>query len=135
MMSIRRCAGLTAFVMIVAGAMLTVTVGCGGGGENGGAGTGTVSGTVVHAATLQPLGEITVRADGASTSTGADGKFTLRGVPAGQQTLQVSAAPERGLTLPPGVDLTVTVTGGQTNQLSSPIQMIDAVDYPPNPPS
>ncbi|MGC9316739.1 MAG: carboxypeptidase regulatory-like domain-containing protein [Armatimonadota bacterium] len=135
MMSIRRSAGLTAYVIIVAGAMLAVTVGCGGGGETGGAGAGTITGTIVHAATLQPLGGIEVSADGASTTTRDDGSFTLPGVPAGQRTLQVSAAPDRGLALPPGVDLTVTVTAGQSNPLPAPIQLIDAVDTPPNPPS
>ena len=57
MMNIGRCAAPTAFVLIVVGAMLLV--GCGGGGDGGeDPDTGSISGTVVHAATAQPLGDI-----------------------------------------------------------------------------
>jgi len=134
MMNIGRCAALTAFVLIVVGAILLV--GCGGG-DGGGvvSETGSISGTIVHAATAQPLGDIEVAAGGVTVRTAADGTFTLDNVPAGQQVMQVQADASRGLALPPGVDLTVVVQQGQTTQLGGPVQMIDAVDTPPEPPT
>lgn len=134
MMTFKRSAGLTALVLIIAGGL--VLAGCGGG--DGGvlpSATGTISGTIVHAATGQPLGQITVTAGGRSTQTNANGTFNLQGVPAGTQVLTITADPSRGLALPPGVDLTVNVPDGGTVQLPAPIQLIDAVDVPPNPPA
>lgn len=131
MMTFRRSAGLAALLTV--GAMLLV--GCGGGDGGEGAQTGRITGVVQHAATQLGLGDVEVSVGNVSTRTASDGSFTLNNVPAGQRTVVVTAAAERGLVLPPGVDLTVTVQGGETTALSAPIQMIDAADVPPDPPS
>jgi outer membrane receptor for ferrienterochelin and colicins len=54
-----------------------------------GGGTGTVSGTVTRAGESSALSSVsvTVMSTGQSTVTGADGKYTLRRVPAGAQTI------------------------------------------------
>lgn len=54
---------------------------------------GTVTGIVTNALTGQPIAGATVRVDGssASTTTGADGRFTLSGAPSGTRTLRTSA--------------------------------------------
>ncbi len=135
MMKTRRCAGIVALVLMVLVTM--VVAGCGGGGDDDGAqvNTGSISGTIVYAATdpPTPLGGVTVTAGNRSTTTADDGSFTLSGVPVGNQVLTITADPQ-GVVVPPGVDLTVPVTGGQTYQLPAPVQMIDAIDTPPNEP-
>lgn len=135
MMKTRRCAGTLALIVIAAGAM--VFAGCGGGGDGGTqpAQTGTVTGTITYAATGDALGGIRVSIGNVTTTTNDNGQFVLRGVPTGQQTLQIQADPDRDLVLPPGVPLTVTVREGQTTTLPAPINMVDDVDNPPNPPS
>lgn len=133
MMTFERSAGLTALVLILAGA-LTLT-GCGGGGDGQAARTGGIAGTIVHAGTGQPLGAITVIAGGVATQTAADGSFRLNNVPAGPQVLTITVDASRGLALPPGVNLAVVVPDGAILNLPAPIQLIDAVDVPPNPPS
>jgi outer membrane receptor for ferrienterochelin and colicins len=52
-------------------------------------GTGTVTGTVTRAGEGSPLSSVsvTVRSSGQSTVTGTDGKYTLRRVPEGPQTI------------------------------------------------
>lgn len=131
----RRRAGLVALTLI--GAAMLFAAGCGGGGGDGGGAvaTGSVSGTVTYAATGDPLGGIEVSIGNITTTTNTNGQFTLRGVPVGQQTLQVQADPDRDLVVPPGVPLNVNVQEGQTAQLPAPIQMVDDVDAPPAPPS
>ncbi len=133
MMTIERCAAVTVLVLLTVAAF-TVT-GCGGGGGVAPAQTGAITGTIVYAATGQPLGDIEVSAGGITTTTRDDGTFTLNGVAVGQHVLQIEIDADRGLVLPPGVDLTVTVQGGQVTQLAAPIQLIDSVDQPPAPPS
>ena len=51
--------------------------------------TGTVTGTVTRAGEASALSSVsvTVQSTGQSTVTGADGKYTLRRVPAGPQTI------------------------------------------------
>ena len=51
--------------------------------------TGTVTGTVTRAGEGSPLPSVSVRVQstGQSTVTGTDGKYTLRRVPAGPQTI------------------------------------------------
>lgn len=128
----RRCIGLAALLL---SAIALLFAGCGGGGDGGGVSTGSVSGTVTYAATGNPLGGIQVAVGNISTTTNASGQFTLNRVPAGSRVLQVTADPNRDLIVPPGVPLTVNVTGGQTTQLSGPIVMIDEADSPPSPPN
>lgn len=130
----RRCAGLVALTFVAAAVML-IAAGCGGG-DGGGqpAATGSVSGTIIYAASGDPLGGIRVSVGGISTTTSANGQFTLNGVPAGQQVLQVQADQARDLAVPPGVPMAVNVTAGQTTQVP-PILMVDDVDSPPAPPS
>lgn len=131
MMTIGRCAGLTALALIAVVAL----IGCDGGDGVTPAQTGLVSGTIVHAGTGLPLGGVEVTIGGRTATTNASGQFTVSGVPVGQQTVGIQVDPARGLVLPPGVDLTVNVVAGQTTQLSAPINLIDAVDVPPSPPS
>ncbi|MGD9495452.1 MAG: carboxypeptidase regulatory-like domain-containing protein [Armatimonadota bacterium] len=131
MMKIGRCAGLTAVMAVTIGAVLMA--GCGGG--DGGATTGSISGTIVYAPNGQPLGGISVSAGGRTTTSRSDGTFLLKKVPAGAQTLTVEADPNRGLAVPPGADLSVTVQAGQTVDLGSAIVLIDVADLPPSPPS
>ncbi len=129
----RRCVGLVALALIAAAVLFA---GCGGGGDGGnGVATGSVSGTITYAATGNPLGGITVAIGGISTTTNANGQFTLNGVPAGAQVLQITADAARDLVIPPGVPLAVDVTAGGTTQLPAPVQMVDDVDSPPEPPS
>ncbi len=134
MMTIGRCAGLTALALI--GMAAFGLVGCGGdGGGVAPAQTGSVSGTIVHAGTALPLGDVQVTIGGITATTNASGQFTVNGVAVGQQVISIQVDPDRGLVVPPGVDLTVNVVGGQTTQLTAPINLIDAVDVPPEPPS
>jgi len=134
MMTIGRCAGLTALALLAVAAF--ALVGCGGGGEGvTPAQTGSVSGTIVHAGTGLPLGDVQITVGGISATTNASGQFTVNGVPIGLQVVTIQVDPDRGLVVPPGVDLSVTVVGGQTTQLAAPINLIDAVDVPPSPPS
>lgn len=134
MMTTRRSAGLVALTIIAAGAL--IFAGCGGGGDGGAqpAQTGSVSGTIKYAPSADGLGGIQVSIGSVSTTTDANGNFTLNRVPAGQQTLVIQADPDRDLIVPPGVPLTVNVQGGQTTQLPD-ILMVDDVDVPPSPPS
>ncbi|MGM0492226.1 MAG: carboxypeptidase regulatory-like domain-containing protein [Armatimonadota bacterium] len=133
MMTTRRHAATVVLMMLAAAAL--ILTGCGGG--DGGvqsAQTGTVTGTITYASTGAPLGGIEVSIGDITTTTDDDGTFTLRRVPTGSQTLVIEAGPDRGLVIPPGVPLTVDVVGGETTELSAPIQMIDDVDTPPAPP-
>jgi hypothetical protein len=120
--------------MIVAAAL--IAAGCSGGGDGGTtpAQVGSVSGTINYAATGDSLGGIQVSIGNITTTTDANGQFTLNRVPVGQQTLQIEAAADRNLVVPPGVPLTVNVQGGQTTQVGT-ILMVDEVDAPPAPPS
>ncbi|HEX6372133.1 MAG TPA: SusC/RagA family TonB-linked outer membrane protein [Longimicrobium sp.] len=52
--------------------------------------TGTVAGRVVEGATQEPLGGVTVNVAERQAVTGADGRFSIGGVPAGSQTLRAS---------------------------------------------
>jgi len=134
MMTIGRCAGLTALALVAVAAF--GLVGCDG--DGGGvtpAQTGSVSGTIVHAGTGLPLGGVQVSIGGMTATTNASGEFIVNGVAVGQQVVGIQVDPDRGLVVPPGVDLTVTVAGGQTTQLAAPVNLIDAVDVPPSPPS
>ncbi len=129
--STRRCAGLTGLVLVVSAALLIT--GCdGGGGDGQPANTGTITGTIVHAGTSVPLGEITVSAGGVTDTTANDGTFRLPGVNAGQYTLDIDPDPDRNLAVAPGSDLSVEVTAGGTNALGT-ILMVNALDLP-NPP-
>lgn len=139
MLKAKRCVGWTVVVGVAVGAL--VVAGCGGGGGGGGGGqpapnTGSISGTLLHAGTGLPLGGIQVAAGGVTTTTAANGTFTLTGVPVGTHTLTITPDPNRGLALPPGADnIQVDVQDGQTTLLPAPILLIDAPDLPPNPPS
>ena len=133
MMRLTRCAGWAAMA-VVAIAAITV-VGCGGGGTPVVANTGTITGLILHAGTGLPLGGIPVSAGGVQTTTNNNGQFTLSGVPAGQQTVNVNPPPERDLILPPSVGpIVVNVQAGQTTALGQPILLIDGSDAPPDPP-
>ncbi|MCD6361894.1 MAG: carboxypeptidase regulatory-like domain-containing protein [Armatimonadetes bacterium] len=136
MMTLTRCAGWTAIAVVAIAAI--AVVGCGGSDGDGGGqtqNTGTITGTVVHGGTGQPLGGINVAAGGVTTTTDANGNFTLRNVPVGQQVLTISADPARDLILPPPADpIVVQVQDGQTTHLTAPILMIDGPDAPPAPP-
>ncbi|MFW5868018.1 MAG: carboxypeptidase-like regulatory domain-containing protein [Armatimonadota bacterium] len=131
----RRSAGLVALTLIASAAL--IAAGCGGGGDGGTAPaqTGTVSGSIDYAATGDPLGGVEVSIGDITTTTGNDGRFTLDGVPVGEQVLEIEADPGRDLVVPPGVPLNVNIQGGQTTQLDAPIQMVDDVDAPPAPPA
>lgn len=78
--------------------------------EGGGATTGTITGVVRNAANNQPVSGvvITVAGTNLSTTSGADGSYTLSNVPAGAQTLNASKSGFRSATVQ------VTVTAGQT---------------------
>lgn len=133
--NVNRCVGWMVVCGIIMGAL--VLAGCGGDGDGGvqPQATGSISGTLVHAGTGLPLGGVQVIAGGVTTTTADDGTFTLSGVPAGAQTLSISADPERNLALPPGGVPPVTVVAGQNTPLGDPILVIDAPDLPPEPPS
>ncbi|NHC45465.1 carboxypeptidase-like regulatory domain-containing protein [Motilibacter aurantiacus] len=63
-----------------------------GGGDPGPVATGTVKGKVVDGATLRPIRGAAVTAGSASTTTAADGAYTLAGVVSGSATVTVQAA-------------------------------------------
>lgn len=70
--------------------------------------TGTVAGRVVDAATREPLSGVAVSVAERGALTGADGRFTITGVPAGTNTLRVTRIGYTQVTQP------VTVAAGQT---------------------
>lgn len=75
--------------------------------------TGTVQGSVVDAATQQPLTGVQVHVVGSAlrTLTSAEGRFMLVGVPAGERTIRAEligyAAQQRRMTVPSGAVATV----------------------------
>lgn len=79
---------------------------------------GTVSGTVTEAGTSAPVSnaQVTIAGTTIGTLTGADGRFTLRGVPAGAVTVRAArigyAESTKPVTVPQGG--TVTVDFGMT---------------------
>ncbi|MGQ9731034.1 MAG: carboxypeptidase regulatory-like domain-containing protein [Candidatus Zipacnadales bacterium] len=75
-------------------AMLTAIIalsvaGCGGGGGNGG--TANVTGRVVDDGTLKGIVAIVRIATKTGVQTGADGRFSIAGLPTGTQTMTVTA--------------------------------------------
>lgn len=134
MMRLTRCAGWAA-IAVVAIAAITV-VGCGGGGGGGQVNTGSITGTIVHAGTGLGLGGITVAAGGITTTTGADGRFTLNNVPVGQRVVTITIPADRGLVLPPMPgNIEVVVRDGQTTDMGLPILLVDDTPPVPNPPT
>jgi hypothetical protein len=91
--SARLAAGLASLALVVLAA-------CGGGGGGDApppttpppAATGSVAGVVLSAATGAPLAGATVRVASASTTSGADGRYTLAGVAPGAVLVEFSAA-------------------------------------------
>ncbi|HET6228698.1 MAG TPA: TonB-dependent receptor [Longimicrobiaceae bacterium] len=77
-------------------------------------GTGTVIGTVVDAQTARPVADAAVTVSGTQRGavTGADGRFTVAGVPSGSHTVHVS---KPGYT---AADQTVAVAAGATANVS-----------------
>ncbi|MDP9205881.1 MAG: SusC/RagA family TonB-linked outer membrane protein [Gemmatimonadota bacterium] len=75
--------------------------------------TGIISGRVVDAQTQQPVADVAVVVEGTRRGavTGADGTFTIVGVPAGAQTVRVRrigfAAPVQVVTVTPGATVAV----------------------------
>ena len=103
-------------------------VGCGGGGGGGTTtGGGTVTGSVYAPDNITPIVGATVTAKGTarSTTTNAEGKYTLTGVPAGSQTIIAVKGSYRA-------EISVTVTEGETvtaQQISlAPIGKIGVVE-------
>jgi len=72
--------------------LLSVTVACGGGDNEPSSATGTVTGTVRRSGNAAPLAGINVAVGSVRTTSGADGTFTLAGVPTGTRTLSAAAA-------------------------------------------
>lgn len=132
MTRLTRCAGWAA-IAVVTIAAITV-VGCGGGTPAPAANTGSISGTIAHADGGQGLGGITVSAGGVTTTTNADGSFTLNNVPIGNQVLTITIPADRDLVLPPYDTISVPVQQGQTTVLL-PILLIDDTDPIPDPPN
>lgn len=103
-------------------------VGCGGGGGGGTTtGGGTVTGSVYAPDNITPIvgASVTVRGTARSTTTNAEGKYTLTSVPAGSQTIIAIKGSYRA-------EISVTVTEGETvtaNQISlAPIGKIGVVE-------
>lgn len=69
---------------------------------------GTLTGRVVDGATQQPLAGVAVRVAERGTQTGADGRFTVAGVPAGTYTVRATRVGYREASQP------VTIAAGQT---------------------
>ncbi len=128
-----RYAGWAAVAVLTVAAI--VCAGCGGDGVTPAANTGSITGVIAHAGTGQGLGGITVSAGGVTTTTNADGQFTLSNVPAGNQVLTITIPPDRDLVLPPYGDIVVNVRQGQNANLPLPILVIDGIETPPNPPT
>ena len=80
--------------------------------------TGTISGRVVDAVSQQPVADVTIVVDGTRLGaiTGADGTFTIVGVPAGSQTVR---ARRIGFSAPVQI---VTVPSGSTTTVSFPME-------------
>lgn len=94
---ISRCTSL-AFALMLS-VWLAATGGCGGGGSDTPAAvSATVSGTVLDDATLQPVEGAVVSVGNDSTTTSADGSFSLR-TTAGSKTIQISRAGYQSLSI------------------------------------
>ncbi len=134
MTRLTRCIGWTALVVLAIAAV--VLAGCGGSG--GGIidpQTGSISGTLTHAGTGLPLGDITVTAGGVTVNTDANGNFRLDGIAPGSRQVVITPAPDRDLILPPPNDpIVVTVVAGENSGLPGPVLLIDGPDVPPAPP-
>lgn len=76
---------------------------------------GVVTGRVFDAASQQALPGVTVRVAEQAATTGADGRFTITGVPAGTYTLRASRAGYGS------VARTITLAAGQTFTLDVPL--------------
>jgi hypothetical protein len=78
--------------------------------------TGTVAGRVVEGANQEPLGGVAVSVAQRTAVTGADGRFSIPGVPAGTQTVQATrigfAAARREITVVAGQTTTVDLSLG-----------------------
>jgi hypothetical protein len=76
--------------------------------------TGTISGRVVDAVSQQPVADVTIVVDGTRLGaiTGADGTFTIVGVPAGSQTVR---ARRIGFSAP--VQILVVPTAGSVSAI------------------
>ena len=137
MTRLTRRIGWTTLVVVAIAAV--IVAGCGGG--NGGGAvvnpeTGSIAGTVMHAGTGLPLGGISITAGGVTTTSDANGAFTLNGVAPGNRQVVVTAAAERDLILPPpNAPIMVRVVAGQTTQLPGNILLMDGPDAPPAPPA
>lgn len=95
---------------------LFALAGCGGGGGGGGTGT-TVAGRILDsAANDQPVASARVEIGGATTTTGTDGAFTLRGARTGSTTATVTA---------PGVEAqTIALPAPVTEGSNGPFDLI-----------
>jgi len=111
-------------------------VGCGGGGDDVGpvAATGTVSGQIKHIGTDQGLGGVTVTVGGRTAVSDNNGNFTVTNVPVGNNQV-VTITPPEWLALPGTTQITVNVYEGQNTALADPIQLVDAGEFPPDPPA
>lgn len=115
---------------ILSGLLALVLSACGGGG--GGSSppatpTGTLSGTVRASATAAAVPNATVRAGSLSTVTGADGRFSLAGVPAAARvvlTVEASGFVDGKVTAPVLAEQTTTVSASLIT--ASPPVTLDA---------
>lgn len=98
------------FYLAIIMIMVFTLVGCGGGGGGGTTtGGGTVTGSVYAPDNITPIVGATVSVQGTarSTTTNAEGKYTLTGVPTGSQTIIAIKGSYRA-------EISVTVTEGET---------------------
>lgn len=115
--------------LILTGLLLTIVVtlsGCGGGGGGGDnpTSTGTIIGRTVMEGALIEISGVLVTSGSRSTTTGADGRFTLTNVPAGWRSITFSKT---------GYE-TKTVQIYVTANLTYDMGDITLVDQPPPPP-
>ena len=111
-------------VVVIAVLEVAVVGGCGGGGGGGGA---TLSGRVIDGGTGQPLQGVRVALGSSSTTTQADGRFTLSGLSPGSGVLTAQLA---------GYEITtvqVTIVAG-ANTLPEDVRMAPITGEPPNEP-
>lgn len=109
---------ISAFVAV---SLILVIAGCGGGGGGGGT---TLTGRVVNGATDAPLQGARVALGSASTTTAADGTFTLTGVLVGSGVLSVQLTGYEVATV------SVTIVAG-SNTLQEDVPMAPTTGNPP----
>ena len=127
-------------VMLGAAAVAVIIAGCGGGGAAAAfdpTTTGTVTGVVValgnSEGTIVEVEGVRLQVGGRSGTTDSDGRFTIRGVPEGDDQ-ELGVTPPDGYLLASNATIMVDVDADQVNELPAPILVYAESEGPPQEP-